>query len=171
MDEKKSRRGYGKLGGVAVGLILIIFFGIPAAGQESQRELGINGMAFVSEYGSFAMPGGLMNFSYLKKGIGGEGYLIYFSGADFGLLSFLFGGGIIANPFWEKPVSPCLGVGILMSPLGIGVWNAGGGLKIKFARTMGLRLEYRFCGTLALSRNSWSSFGFGVLTGGIYFIH
>ncbi len=122
-------------------------------------------MAVVSEYGPFVLPGGVINVGYLKKGIGGEGYLAYFPGA--GLLGFLFGGNIVANPFSDQPISPCLSTGILVSPVGFGIWNAGGGLKIKFTRNLGIRMEYRYCRAFTFSSDF--QFGFGMLVGGIFF--
>lgn len=167
MTKSKFNICHKKLGGAAAGLILMIFFGIPAAGQEGQGEFGINGMAAVSKYGLYVLPGGVINVGYLKKGIGAEGYLAFFPEA--GLLGFLIGGNIVANPFSAGPISPCLSAGILVSPagLGFGIWNAGGGLKIKFARNMGIRMEYRYCRAFGFS--SGFQFGFGMLVGGIFF--
>jgi hypothetical protein len=130
--------------GVLALLLIVLLAGLPAraATNDSRVEVNIAGMTLIGSSWIEGFYLGRIGLGYSYKGIGFE--LGAVAAPWYGGSFVLFDGALVLNPLSEKPVSPVLRIGALMSTYGGFAFMAGGGLRLRLTSKFGFRAEYSY---------------------------
>jgi len=124
-------------------LITVFFFaacfGNLLAQEQKNLELTLGAAGTVAEgMGLWILPGGAISLGFhTTKGIGVEIGGIILAGGAF------VSGNAVLSPLNLERVIPYTTGGLWTTTAGGLGWNAGGGIKLKLNRTIGIRIEYR----------------------------